>query len=184
MNYFLEILVSSFDPPCYFFSVSFVLVLNYSSIVVWRPREVCHIFISLCWYSTQTTYLPRIFTLWGKGGSVLMVVTVVVSVMSLHEDYTPRRNGEWPTDCQLGEETIHVPLMHMSSDKNEHGILFWGRRRYRKAKDGKLTFRRRNFLLNFSAPVFKMWIIQEPKKVALWNKRHFEEEKTQSVQHV
>jgi len=22
-----------------------------------------------------------------------------------------------------------------------------------------------------------MWIIQEPKKVALWNKRHFEEEK-------
>ena len=26
-------------------------------------------------------------------------------------------------------------------------------------------------------PVFKMWIIQEPKKVALWNKRHFEEKK-------
>jgi hypothetical protein len=47
-----------------------------------------------------------------------------------------------------------------------------------------LTFRRRNFLLNFSTPVFKMWIIQEPKEVALWNKRHFEEEKTESVQHV
>ena len=47
-----------------------------------------------------------------------------------------------------------------------------------------LTFRRRNFLLNFSTPVFKMWIIQELKKVALWNKRHFEEEKTESVQHV
>jgi hypothetical protein len=29
-----------------------------------------------------------------------------------------------------------------------------------------------------------MWIIQEPKKVALWNKRQFEEEKTESVQHV
>jgi hypothetical protein len=29
-----------------------------------------------------------------------------------------------------------------------------------------------------------MWIIQETKKVALWNKRHFEEEKTESVQHV
>ena len=26
-------------------------------------------------------------------------------------------------------------------------------------------------------PVRKMWIIQEPKKVALWNKRHFEEKK-------
>ena len=24
-------------------------------------------------------------------------------------------------------------------------------------------------------PVWKMWITQEPKKVALWNKRHFEE---------
>jgi hypothetical protein len=47
-----------------------------------------------------------------------------------------------------------------------------------------LTFRRRNFLLNFSTPVFKMWIIQEPKKVSLWNKWHFEEEKTESVQHV
>ena len=29
--------------------------------------------------------------------------------------------------------------------------------------------------LNFSTPVYKMWIIQETKKVALWNKRHFEE---------
>ena len=48
----------------------------------------------------------------------------------------------------------------------------------------KLTFRCRNFLLNFSTPVFKMWIIQEPKKVALWNKWLFEEEKTESVQHV
>jgi len=28
--------------------------------------------------------------------------------------------------------------MYMSSDKNEHGILFWGRRRYSKAKEGKL----------------------------------------------
>jgi hypothetical protein len=29
-----------------------------------------------------------------------------------------------------------------------------------------------------------MWIIQEPKKVELWNKRHFEEKKTENVQHV
>jgi hypothetical protein len=29
-----------------------------------------------------------------------------------------------------------------------------------------------------------MRIMQEPKKVALWNKRHFEVEKTESVQHV
>ena len=29
--------------------------------------------------------------------------------------------------------------------------------------------------LNFSTPVCKMWIIQEPKKLKLWNKPHFEE---------
>jgi hypothetical protein len=29
-----------------------------------------------------------------------------------------------------------------------------------------------------------MWIIQEPNKVALWNKWHFEEEKTEIMQHV
>jgi hypothetical protein len=33
-------------------------------------------------------------------------------------------------------------------------------------------------------PVYKIWIMQEPKKVALWNKLHFEEEKMESAQHV
>jgi len=37
---------------------------------------------------------------------------------------------------------------------------------------------------NLAHPVFIMWIIQEPKKVALWNKRYFEEEKTENLQHV
>ena len=33
-------------------------------------------------------------------------------------------------------------------------------------------------------PVFKMWVIQKPSKVALWNKRHFEEKKMEIIQHV
>ena len=48
----------------------------------------------------------------------------------------------------------------------------------------QLTLSCWNVLLNFSTPVFKMRIIQEPKKVALWNKRHFEEKKMKSAQHV
>ena len=32
--------------------------------------------------------------------------------------------------------------------------------------------------------VYKMWIIQEPNKLALWNKLHFEEKKTENVEHV
>ena len=33
-------------------------------------------------------------------------------------------------------------------------------------------------------PVDKMLVIQEPNKVALWNKRHFEEKKTEIMQNV
>ena len=33
-------------------------------------------------------------------------------------------------------------------------------------------------------PVYKMWIIQEPNKLALWNKLYFEEKKTESIEHV
>jgi hypothetical protein len=48
----------------------------------------------------------------------------------------------------------------------------------------QLTHCRPNFLLNFIFKLYKMWIIQEPKRVTLWNKWHFEEEKMESVQHV
>ena len=41
-----------------------------------------------------------------------------------------------------------------------------------------LTFWRRIFFLNFSTPVYKMWIIQEQNTLELWNKLHFEEKKT------
>ena len=49
-----------------------------------------------------------------------------------------------------------------------------------------LTFWRRNyFFFNFSTPVYKMWIIQEPNTLELWNKLHFEEEqKTEIIYHV
>jgi len=40
------------------------------------------------------------------------------------------------------------------------------------------------FFFNFSTPVYKMWIIQEPNTLELWNKLHFEEEKTESIYHV
>ena len=33
-------------------------------------------------------------------------------------------------------------------------------------------------------PVFKMWVVQKPNKVALWNKRHFEEKKMEIIKHV
>jgi len=33
-------------------------------------------------------------------------------------------------------------------------------------------------------PVYKMWIIQEPNKLELWNKLHFEGKKKRSIYHV
>ena len=41
-----------------------------------------------------------------------------------------------------------------------------------------------DFFSNFGTPVFKMWVIQKPNTVALWNKRNFEEEKVEIIQHV
>ena len=34
-----------------------------------------------------------------------------------------------------------------------------------------------DFFQILAHPVFKMWVIQKPNKVALWNKRHFEDKK-------
>jgi len=48
-----------------------------------------------------------------------------------------------------------------------------------------LTFWRRNyFFLILAHTVYKMWIIQEPNKLELWNKLHFEKEKAESMYHV
>ena len=40
------------------------------------------------------------------------------------------------------------------------------------------------FFLILAHPVYKMWIIQEQNTLELWNKLHFEEEKTESIYHV
>ena len=40
-----------------------------------------------------------------------------------------------------------------------------------------------NFLI-LAHPVYKMWIIQEPNTLELWNNLHFEEKKTEIIYHV
>ena len=40
------------------------------------------------------------------------------------------------------------------------------------------------FFLISAHPVYKMWTIQEPNNLVLWNKLHFEEKKTESIEHV
>jgi len=40
------------------------------------------------------------------------------------------------------------------------------------------------FFFILAHPVYKMWIIQEPNTLELWNKLHFEEKKAESIYHV
>jgi len=40
------------------------------------------------------------------------------------------------------------------------------------------------FFLILAHSVYKMWIVQGPNTLDLWNKLHFEEEKTESICHV
>jgi len=40
------------------------------------------------------------------------------------------------------------------------------------------------YFLILAQPVYKMWIIQEPNTLELWNTLHFEEEKAESIYHV
>ena len=48
-----------------------------------------------------------------------------------------------------------------------------------------LTVWRRNYFFILAHPVYKMWKIQEPNTLELWNKLHFEEEKkTESIYRV
>jgi len=71
----------------------------------------------------------------------------------------------------------------------ETGFIFFHRQ-----VAGSSTARPFDILINLSAPelfflilahpVHKMWIIQDPKTLELWNKLHFEKKKTESILHV
>ena len=65
----------------------------------------------------------------------------------------------------IGRNETYWPTVYST----EHSLTFW---------------RRNYFFLILAHPVYKMWIIQEPNKLELWNKLHFEKEKTESIYHV
>ena len=58
------------------------------------------------------------------------------------------------------------------------------RNNYDQDRASSLTFWGRNFFLILAHPVYKMWIIQEPNTLQLWNKLYFEEKKTESIYRV
>ena len=84
----------------------------------------------------------------------------------------------WPWQFVLGK-AYRPPFFFVTSNQciavtntlGRNSFAFW------VCKIIELSFWRRIFFQILAHPVFKMWIIQKPNKVALWNKQHFEEEK-------
>ena len=92
----------------------------------------------------------------------------------------------------------HVQRMEVGRLPKE--VMIWsspGRRKWGRPKltwaegirglmgeKGLTLWHRNYFFLILAHSVYKMWIIQGPNKLALWNKLHFEEKKTESIEHV
>ena len=88
------------------------------------------------------------------------------------------------TQC-LCEEVVIIGLLWNTSPPSV--TLVWQPTRFSHAitlHNSVLTLWRRIFFSNLAHPVFKMWVIQKPNKVALWNKRHFEEKEMEIIHHV
>ena len=71
---------------------------------------------------------------------------------------------------------LHVSPISFSS--------IWSSEKYRVRSTDQKPFGAGIIFLILAHPVYKMWIIQEQNKWELWNKLHFEEEKTESIYHV
>ena len=62
-------------------------------------------------------------------------------------------------------------MEHVTMDFNTYYLLI-------RNAESRFNLLATDFFFQILAhPVFKMWVIQKPNKVALWNKRHFEEKK-------
>ena len=85
-----------------------------------------------------------------------------------------------PTDCFITINSWGKPLpLKVFTTVN---VTTW---KQNKGRVSSLTFWCRNyFFLILAHSVNKMWIIQEPNKLELWNKLNFEEKKTEIVHHV
>ena len=73
--------------------------------------------------------------------------------------------------------------LNLTKEAITHDIMWTGSNV--SLSSGRLNLLEPEFYIEILAhSVGKMRIIQEPNKVALWNKRHFEEKKTEIMQHV
>jgi hypothetical protein len=88
----------------------------------------------------------------------------------------------------FSEDSLIVTILHASrltpkiGSRTNFGTLSgWPKLDFRPL----IFWRRKYIFLILAHPVYKMWIIQEPNTLELWNKLHFEKgKKTENIYHV
>jgi len=102
------------------------------------------------------------------------------------EEWSARTQGPLTDNTQQSQHTdLHVPAEIRTRNLSRRATADL-RLRLRGDRDGLLAlisfnFWRRNYFFILAHPIYKMWIIQEPDTLELWNKLHFEEEKKRRV---
>ena len=96
-------------------------------------------------------------------------------------DHYPKCHWNWLSELCVGQSVV-VSEGHWYLEYNAVSCsLILGNSK--KFWEVKLTLWRQFFQI-LAHPVFKMWVIQKPNKVALWNKWHFEEKEMEIIHHV
>ena len=81
----------------------------------------------------------------------------------------------WPRNTAMGKTTMCNIKVSFTHQPLRQGVFL---------KKYDINLLDPELFFSFSTHVYKMWIIQEPNMIELWNKLHFEEEKTESIYHV
>ena len=140
---------------------------------------------------TETTYFSTFSYAFGNqimynsSHSLYFISLLSLSTLNVRYRYTSYIDGSRPQKISPQVWQIHhgTPCICYTQRWKNSGATTKG---ISKSKcNFSLTFWRRIFFFQILAhPVFKMWVIQKPNKVALWNKLHFEEKIMEIIQHV
>ena len=136
----------------------------YTEVNIWRTMN------SPLWYKDMS----HIYLSWHRKNHGMKSEEQLNDMRHEPASSMPRRFGSWPLFESAGKNSSSSEVLccHTKAS-NEEG------------KQSLSTFWTRNyFFLILAHPVYKIWIIQEPNTIELWNKLHFEEKKTESIYHV
>ena len=131
---------------------------------------MCNILIKKTGYSAKDKFHPRCY-------GILRFITVFTKARNLTLPWSSRCEATSSLAVKLfssqtvvwAQNSVSVSWFSIPVSRPVHNtalLMFWCRN---------------YFFLILGHSVYKMWIIQEPNKLELWNKLHFEEKKKRRV---